>query len=283
MARMQARPQAGGRLCVNVAGVWRQPYFPLHSMIWRQLVKQVGLSMRGEIIWNKGASVGVSTAWGSWQSPSNPTLRDVHEYILVAGHDPEGREIVHQPFSVFSKDEFKLPNPSSQEPDISNFDFVDLTKSVWYMPTESANRVGHPAPFPEALPKRLIRLYTFPGDIVLDPFAGSGSTCVAAKAMGRRYIGYDIDKKYVEIARSRISQVPIQSELPGHDVMKKSPKKTPTGSRPKNIIRIPAVAVLGPEDVREREIRVDLQGGGISISIKTVAEPGKYPTNRSRT
>jgi site-specific DNA-methyltransferase (adenine-specific) len=179
---------------VNVAGCWRQPYFPLHHLVGQQL-NDLGLLMRGEIIWDKGASVGVSTAWGSFASASNPTLRDVHEYILV-----------------FSKGDFALPNATGRKSDITNDEFVSWTRSVWQFGTESANRVGHPAPFPVALPRRLIQLYSFPEDIVLDPFAGSGTTCVAAKQLGRRWIGVDIDPTYIRIAERRLSQEVLQLE-----------------------------------------------------------------------
>ncbi len=177
----------GGRICVNVAGCWRQPYLPLHAYIARQL-EDLGLLMRGEIIWDKGASVGVSTAWGSFASPSNPVLRDVHEYILI-----------------FSKPPLKLENETEQKPDIANEDFVTWTRSIWQFPTESADRVGHPAPFPKELPRRLILLYTFPGDLVLDPFCGVGTTCLAAAQAGRRWLGVDIDAGYLKTAEERMA------------------------------------------------------------------------------
>lgn len=89
-----------------------------------------------------------------------------------------------------------------------------LTLGVWNMPTESAKRVGHPAPFPVELPEQLIRLYTYKNDLVLDPFLGSGSTAVAAAALGRRYVGYDLDPAYVEIARSRVAELDGQATEP---------------------------------------------------------------------
>jgi len=186
----------GARICVNVAGVDRQPYLPLQSYITQQLI-ELGFLMRGEIIWDKAASVGVSTAWGSWQSPSNPTLRDVHEYIMV-----------------FCKEQFRLLAPRSLgeggeetkgETDLTSEDFTALTRSIWTFPTESANKVGHPAPFPVELPRRLIKLYSWKGALVLDPFCGSGSTCVAAAQLGRLWIGVDTDPSYVALARRRVS------------------------------------------------------------------------------
>jgi site-specific DNA-methyltransferase (adenine-specific) len=197
----------GGRICVNVAGVDRQPYLPLQSYITQQLI-ELGLLMRGEILWDKAASVGVSTAWGSWQSPSNPTLRDVHEYIIV-----------------FCKDQFRLPAPRSPssrvalakqdgeggaqakgETDLTSEEFTALTRSIWSFPTESASKVGHPAPFPVELPRRLIKLYSWKGGLVLDPFCGSGSTCVAASQLGRLWIGVDIDPHYVGLAEKRVAE-----------------------------------------------------------------------------
>lgn len=176
----------GGRACLNVANLGRKPYIPLHAYIVTGMV-QLGFLMRGEIIWNKSASAGSSTAWGSWLSASNPTLRDVHEYILV-----------------FCKDTFQRANPNERDSTIERDDFLTLTKSVWDFPTESAKKIGHPAPFPVELPRRLIELYTFEGEVVLDPFMGSGQTAIAAMQTNRRYVGYEIDENYIDLAHRRI-------------------------------------------------------------------------------
>lgn len=178
---------SGGRACINIANIGRKPYIPLHSYIV-ELMLGMGFLMRGEIIWNKSASAGVSTAWGSWMSPSNPCLRDVHEYILV-----------------FCKENFRRANPFNREKTINKEDFLSWTKSIWDFPTISAKKVGHPAPFPVELPYRLIQLYTFAGEVVLDPFCGSGSTCLAARRANRRYVGYDINSLYVETAKKRLA------------------------------------------------------------------------------
>ena len=154
---------------------------------------EIGFLMRGEIIWDKAASAGSSTAWGSWLSASNPALRDVHEYILV-----------------FSKGTMRRQG-DGKESTISRDEFLEYTKSLWTFPTESAKRVGHPAPFPVELPYRLIQLYTFEGDVVLDPFCGSGTTCVAALKTNRHYIGFDNNLEYVELAERRIADA-IQAE-----------------------------------------------------------------------
>lgn len=185
----------GGRACVNIANVGRKPYIPLHSLII-DIMLDIGYIMRGEIIWDKSASVGGSCAWGSWQSASNPVLRDVHEYILV-----------------FCKDSYSKKKVKVKKDTITRDDFLSWTKSVWTFPTESAKKIGHPAPFPIELPHRLINLYTYEEDVVLDPFCGSGTTCIAAIQNNRNYIGYDIVEEYVDLSNNRISQFKNQSKL----------------------------------------------------------------------
>jgi DNA modification methylase len=175
----------GGRACINIANLGRKPYLPLHSYIIEDML-DIGFLMRGEIIWNKASSASPSTAWGSWLSASNPVLRDIHEYILV-----------------FSKESFSRKR-DDRENTLQKEDFLEWTKSVWTFPAVSAKSVGHPAPFPEELPHRLIQLYTFKGEVVLDPFCGSGTTCLAALRNDRRYLGYEINPDYVNLARQRI-------------------------------------------------------------------------------
>jgi len=176
----------GGRACVNVANLGRKPYIPLHSYIIEGM-QNIGFLMRGEILWNKGSSASPSTAWGSWQSAANPVLRDVHEYILV-----------------FSKDSFSRKR-GDRENTITREQFLEWTRSVWDFPAVSAKKIGHPAPFPEELPHRLIQLYSFKDDVVLDPFAGSGTVCLAAFKDHRKYVAYDVDPEYVRLADARIS------------------------------------------------------------------------------
>lgn len=185
----------GGRACINIANLGRKPYIPLHSHIIEDML-EIGYYMRGEIIWDKAASAGSSTAWGSWLSAANPVLRDVHEYILV-----------------FSKDSFSRQR-NDKENTISKENFLEWTKSVWTFPSESAKRIGHPAPFPEELPHRLIQLYTFKSDVVLDPFCGSGTTCLSAVKSDRHYVGYDIEEEYIKLANERIKQYTNQLRLP---------------------------------------------------------------------
>jgi site-specific DNA-methyltransferase (adenine-specific) len=176
----------GGRACINIANVGRKPYIPLHASIMRDMI-DMGFLMRGEIIWEKGASASTSTAWGSWQSATNPTLRDTHEYILV-----------------FSKGSYRREKMDGRKSTISKEEFLEFTKSVWGFPSESARKVGHPAPFPVELPYRLIQLYTFSNEIVLDPFMGSGQTAIAALKAGRHFMGYEISESYIQLAQSRI-------------------------------------------------------------------------------
>lgn len=177
----------GGRACINVANVGRKPYIPLSDYISTMMI-ELGYDMRGEIIWNKSAGAGVSTAWGSWQSASNPILRDVHEYILI-----------------FSKGNYKREREDKQN-SITKEQFIEWTKSIWTMNPESAKKIGHPAPFPEELPYRLIQLYSFVDDIILDPFMGSGTTAVSALKSDRKFVGYDTDEKYIKLAEKRLSR-----------------------------------------------------------------------------
>jgi DNA modification methylase len=178
----------GGRACINIANLGRKPYIPLHSFVIEDM-HDIGFLMRGELLWNKSSSASPSTAWGTWLKANNPVLRDIHEYILI-----------------FCKDTFTRRNPFKRKSTISKEEFLEFTKSVWTFPAERANKVGHPAPFPLELPYRLIQLYTFEGEIVLDPFVGSGTTCIAALKTNRKYVAYDIDKEYCKLAEQRIEQ-----------------------------------------------------------------------------
>jgi len=169
----------------------------LDSYIIEDMV-DLGFLMRGEIIWNKASSGSPSTAWGSWLSAKNPTiLRDIHEYILV-----------------FSKKMFSRGSPFRRKSTISKQEFLDFTKSVWTFAAEPATKVGHPAPFPVELPYRLIQLYTFEGEVVLDPFVGSGQAAIAAVKTRRHYVGYDINGEYVKLAKRRIKEFELNFDLP---------------------------------------------------------------------
>lgn len=178
--------EPGGRVAVNVANLGRKPYLPLNQYV-ASLLTEIGFDLRGEIIWQKAKGAGGSCAWGSWQSAKNPTLRDIHEYVIVGSKGSFGRQ-------------------RKGEDTISKEDFLEATVSIWDILPESARRVGHPAPFPVELPRRLIELYTFEGDLVLDPFLGSGSTAVAAVETGRHYVGYDLSEEYLKLAERRIHE-----------------------------------------------------------------------------
>ena len=180
----------GGRLAINIANLGRKPYLPLVSF-FNQMLLELGFLMRGEIIWDKAASAAPSVAWGSWLSPSNPVLRDVHEYILIFSKGSFGRKV--------GKNSGKVGTMKKEE-------FIDWTKSIWTFPTESAKRIGHPAPFPVELPRRLIKLYSFTNDVILDPFAGSCTTAIAAIEAKRKYICIDSNQDYVDLGISRIKK-----------------------------------------------------------------------------
>ena len=181
----------GGRACINIANLGRKPYIPLHAFIMRDMM-ELGFLMRGEIIWDKAASASTSTAWGSWQSASNPILRDTHEYILV-----------------FSKGSFRREKLDGRKSTISKEEFLEFTKSVWGFASESARKIGHPAPFPLELPYRLIQLYSFSGEVVLDPFMGSGQSAIAALKAGRHFAGYELNEAYLKLATDRIKESKI--------------------------------------------------------------------------
>lgn len=184
----------GGRACINVANLGRKPYIPLSDYISKIMI-DIGFKMRGEIIWNKASSASPSTAWGSWLSAANPILRDIHEYILI-----------------FSKGDYSRDS-KGKENTISKEQFLEWTKSIWTMGAERARRIGHPAPFPVELPFRLIQLYSFKGDLILDPFMGSGTTAVSSIKSERKFIGYEIRQEYISLSEKRLEPLLTQTKL----------------------------------------------------------------------
>jgi site-specific DNA-methyltransferase (adenine-specific) len=226
----------GGRLCINVANTDRKPYLSLVSLIDEQLrTSSQKWLHRGHIIWDKFASAGISTAWGSFGRSTNPTLRDVHEYITIWSKDQlrlegggetgvTGNQFVAWTRSIWRSEELigelekkiaeKLADARRRGKDdawiaesIARAVWGQTTvpgPTVWEMTTESG--VDHPAPFPIELPKRLIELYTKPGDVVLDPFMGSGSTAIAAVQTGRHYVGYELSAEYCALAEKRLRE-----------------------------------------------------------------------------
>ena len=171
----------GGRACINVANIGRKPYIPISDYVSKMMI-DIGFNMRGEIIWNKSASAGTSVAWGSWKSASNPILRDIHEYILIFSKGEYGRKI-------------SLEEKEVRKDTISKDNFMAWTKSIWEMKAEKARKIGHPAPFPIELPYRLIQLYSFTNDVVLDPFGGSFTTPKVAAELDRIGVGIEMGKK----------------------------------------------------------------------------------------
>ncbi|HET9690277.1 MAG TPA: site-specific DNA-methyltransferase [Acidimicrobiales bacterium] len=188
--------EPGGRIAVNVANLGRKPYRSLAADVVRILDDDLGLLLRGEVVWVKAEGAGGSCAWGSYRSPTNPVLRDVTERVIIAS---KGR--FDRARSIDRRRAEGLPHRAT----VTTDEFLDATLDLWQLPAESATRVGHPAPFPVELPRRLIELYTFEGDLVLDPFLGSGTTAVAAHLTGRRYAGYDSEPAYLEVARRRLA------------------------------------------------------------------------------
>ncbi len=186
--------EPGGRIAVNVANLGRRPYRSLAADITAILQDDLRLLLRGEVVWVKQRGASGSCAWGSFQRPGNPVLRDVSERVIVAAKGRFDRAV-----PAPKRAKLGLPSVSS----ITRDEFMEATLDVWELPAESASRVGHPAPFPVALPERLIHLYTYVGDVVLDPFMGSGSTAVAAVRTGRHFVGYDTDPAYVAAATDR--------------------------------------------------------------------------------
>jgi site-specific DNA-methyltransferase (adenine-specific) len=176
----------GGRFVINIANLGRKPYIPLHSFFY-QIHTAIGFLPMGEIIWQKGKGASGSCAWGSWRSAKAPRLRDLHEYLLV-----------------FAKQTFARPDKGKS--DLTPEEFTESTLSIWEIAPVSAKKIGHPAPFPVELASRVIKLYSYVDDVVLDPFSGSGTTCVAAKQNGRHYVGFDISPEYCQLAKRRLAK-----------------------------------------------------------------------------
>jgi len=187
--------EPGGRIAVNVANLGRKPYRSLSADVIGILQDRLNLLLRGEVIWHKARGAAGNCAWGSFQQPGNPTLRDLTERVVIAS---KGR--FDRARRAEERAETGLPWVGSAFAD----EFMEATTDVWEIPPASANRVGHPAPFPVELPQRLIDLYTYRKDLVLDPFIGAGTTAVAAVRTGRHYVGFDTDPGYVQLAEERI-------------------------------------------------------------------------------
>ena len=187
--------QPGGRIAVNVANLGRRPYRSLAADVTSILQDALRLLLRGEVVWVKQRGAAGNCAWGSFQRPGNPVLRDLTERVVIASKGRFDR-------ALDPKQRAKLGLPSVST--MSRDEFMEATVDVWEIPPERAARVGHPAPFPVALPERLIHMNTYEGELVLDPFMGSGTTAVAAVRTGRHFIGYDTDAGYAAAATARV-------------------------------------------------------------------------------
>lgn len=177
-----------GRMCLNIPldkskGRKGAGFQSVYADIVK-IAKEVGWKYFSTIIWHEG-NISRRTAWGSWLSARAPYVIAPVEVIVI-----------------FYKERWaKMKNGIS---DITRDEFIEWTNGVWTFPGESRKRVGHPAPFPVELPMRCIKLFSFVGDTVLDPFLGSGTTLIACAMLNRKCIGVEIDKNYCEIAKKRL-------------------------------------------------------------------------------
>lgn len=182
----------GGRFALNIAPTSIKNFRPVHHDFTNQL-REIGMIFRTEIIWYK-QTMRRRTAWGSWKSPSDPHIVPSWEYVLV-----------------FSKNNWKLiGNP--KDSDITSEEFMRFSDGFWYIPPE-INRRGHPAPFPENLIYRLIKFYTYKGNVVLDMFGGTGTVAVVAYKTGRQYIHIDISEEYCNVAKRRLQKASLQQSF----------------------------------------------------------------------
>jgi site-specific DNA-methyltransferase (adenine-specific) len=209
--------EPGGRLAVNVANLGRRPFRSLAGDV-ADILQALGLLLRGEVVWWKGRAAGGSCAWGTFQQPGNPVLRDITERIVIASKGRFDR-------ALSPKERFRLGLPSTAT--IGRDEFLEATTDLWEIPPESATRVGHPAPFPVELPQRLIELYTYEADTILDPFLGSGTTAVAAARTGRHFVGFDTDPAYVQLAEQRVQAERSRARHEGSEIAVRIPVATP--------------------------------------------------------
>ena len=253
-AQCYAKLEPGGRIAVNVANLGRKPYRSLARDVI-DILEGLGYLLRGEIVWQKSHAAGGSCAWGTYQRPGNPVLRDVSERIVVASKGRFDRAVPAE-----ARARAGLPHEGTMTMD----EFVDATTDVWDLPSESATRVGHPAPFPVELPRRLIDLYTYRGDLVLDPFMGSGSTAVAAVRTERHYVGFDTDPEYVALAERRVAGE--RAAPPAGRRVTVAPGRADRGDQPD-----PVALGLKARDVAERALAeagfTDVEHGAVLADL----------------
>lgn len=184
----------GGRMVVNVQPLFSD-YIPIHHIISNYLMSRK-LIWKGEILWDKHNYNCKYTAWGSWKSPSNPYLKYTWEFL-----------------EIFCKGDLKHPG-ESENIDITAEEFKKWVYAKWDIPPESnMKKFGHPAMFPEQLAERVIKLFSFKGDTVLDPFNGVGTTTFIAKKLGRNFVGIDVSEQYCRTAEERLKQLDINATL----------------------------------------------------------------------
>ena len=196
-AECRRKLEPGGRIAVNIANLGRRPYRSLSADVIDILQNRLNLLLRGEVIWQKARGATGSCAWGTFQQPGNPVLRDLTERVVIAS---KGR--FDRARRAADRADEDLPSMGSAFAD----EYMEATTDIWEIRPASATRIGHPAPFPVELPQRLIDLYTYRGDLILDPFMGAGTTAVAAVRTGRHYVGFDTDRDYVALAEERIAE-----------------------------------------------------------------------------
>ena len=242
--------QPGGRIAVNVANLGRKPYRSLSAEVLGILDGLDGSILRGEVVWRKASATSGSYAWGSYCSPANPTLRDTTERIVVASKGRRGRV----PSAAVRR---ACGAPATS--DVSGDEFMEASSDVWHLRPASAQQVGHPAPFPVELPLRLIRQHTFVGELVLDPFMGSGATAAAAVRSGRHYVGFDVSADYVRLAESRLAS----ESLDGGPL-----------SVPRLTVRRAAVAVLRDAGFTRVSHRVNCRGG-LVMALEAYDQAGR--------
>jgi site-specific DNA-methyltransferase (adenine-specific) len=189
MARCYRWLDTSGRFCLNIPLDKNKGGQQSVGADLTTLAKAAGFRYHATIIWNEG-NISRRTAWGSWMSPSAPFVIAPVELIVV-----------------LYKGTWKKP-ASKKTSDITRDEFMAWTNGLWTFPGESKKKAGHPAPFPVELPRRCMKLFSYVGDIVLDPFMGSGSTLVAALECDRRGIGIELDEGYCRVARERIQKEP---------------------------------------------------------------------------
>jgi DNA modification methylase len=188
----------GGRMAVNVQPLFSD-YVPTHHIISRQLA-DLGLLWKAEFLWEKNNYNAKFTAWGSWKSPSMPYIKYTWEFI-----------------EVFDKGTHKKTG-RKEDIDITGDEFKEWVLGKWSFPPETRMKDhDHPAMFPEELPRRLMKLFTYRNDIVLDPFNGAGTTTLVAQKLQRRFIGIDLSNQYCTTALKRLNEVRI-NELSGMDL-----------------------------------------------------------------